>query len=138
MKKIKFIIESGEKNYSCFTDDLPTGLVVSTGKSISGLKEKATEALNEHVSACMEDGDEVPEWLAKGKYEISFVFDTQSFLQHYGKIISRAGLSRITGINEKQLGHYIQGLHKPRRDKAKKIEQSLHNLGEELLSVELV
>ena len=51
---------------------------------------------------------------------------------------TRAALSRLTGINEKQLGHYIQGLHKPRKDKSEKIEKALHSLGQELLSVELV
>lgn len=67
-----------------------------------------------------------------------FVFETQSFLEYFDSIFTRAALSRLTGINEKQLGHYMQGLHKPRKDKAEKIEKALHNLGKELLAVELI
>lgn len=135
MEKVKFIIEQGEKNYSCFSEDVPG--VAATGKTLSQLKINAKEALEFHIEGCREDGDEIPD-VVQGNYEVGFVFDTQNFLQYYEDIFSRAALSRITGINEKQLGHYIQGIHKPRKDKAKKIQECLHTVGKELLSVELV
>ncbi|MBP5650434.1 MAG: hypothetical protein J6X01_05085 [Bacteroidales bacterium] len=33
-----------------------------------------------------------------------------------------SALSRITGINERQLWHYAAGVHKPRRKQAEKIQ----------------
>ena len=135
MRKIKFIIEAGKNNYSCYSEDVPG--VVATGKNLSEIKKRTAEALEFHLEGCREDGDEIPEVL-KGEHEIVFVLETQSLLQYYSDVFSRAALSRITGINEKQLGHYIQGRHKPRKDKAKKIQDSLHKIGRELLSVELV
>jgi hypothetical protein len=43
----------------------------------------------------------------------------------------------MTGINQKQLQHYASGLRKPRTQQMKKIESALHQLGNELLAVEL-
>lgn len=135
MNKLSFIVESGDNNYSCYSKEIPG--VAITGKDLSELKMRAKEAVLFHIEDWDEEDGKLPESV-KGDFEISFTFDTQNFLKHYSHIFTRAALSRITGINEKQLGHYIQGLHRPRKDKAKKIERSLHKIGKELLSVELV
>ena len=44
---------------------------------------------------------------------------------------------KITGINQKLIHHYATGLKKPREAQRKKIEEGLHALGRELLSIEL-
>ena len=43
----------------------------------------------------------------------------------------------MTGIHQKQFQHYASGLKKPRTAQIKKIENAMHNLGKELMSVEL-
>ncbi|MBX3255820.1 MAG: helix-turn-helix transcriptional regulator [Chitinophagaceae bacterium] len=58
-------------------------------------------------------------------------------LNHYKRIFSLAALERITGIDQKYLQHYSSGLKKPRPGRLKKIEKSLHNLGAELMTLEL-
>ena len=86
--------------------------------------------------ACMEDGDPVPEEL-QGEYEIVFKMDTRSFLKMYCKIFTKSALERLTGLNQTQLWHYANGLSTPRPATVAKIEKALHQLGEELLSLEL-
>ena len=76
----------------------------------------------------------LPEEL-KGEYEVVFSMDVLSFLEYYSGILSKSGLQRITGINQKQLGHYASGLSKPRAKQRARIEAGLHRLGEELLSI---
>jgi hypothetical protein len=44
---------------------------------------------------------------------------------------------RLTGINRKQVQHYSSGLKHPRLAQRKKIQTALHNLGTELLAVQL-
>jgi hypothetical protein len=44
-------------------------------------------------------------------------------------------LSALYAINERQLGHYICGRSKPRKEQQTKIINALHQLGNELLSV---
>ena len=55
----------------------------------------------------------------------------------YCKIFTKSALEHLTGINQKQLWHYANGLSKPRPAQVKKIERALHQLGEELISLEL-
>jgi hypothetical protein len=63
--------------------------------------------------------------------------DVKSFLGLYAGIFTKSGLERLTGINQKQLWHYAQGMSTPRRAQVRRIEQALHRLGQELLSLEL-
>lgn len=69
--------------------------------------------------------------------KLVYRFDTVSLLNYYKGIITNAALERMTGIDQNQLQHYATGLKKPRRPQAKKIEHALHELGKELLAVEL-
>lgn len=39
--------------------------------------------------------------------EFEFHYDVASFLDYYGKVLSLAGLERLTGINQGQLSHYM-------------------------------
>jgi len=48
------------------------------------------------------------------EYEIVYLYDTQSLLKYYGKIFTMPALERLTGINQKQLHHYIMGKSTPR------------------------
>jgi len=132
MKKIVFKIGQTANNYSALYED-PKGVVAVTGDSLEALKTEAFSALKFHFEGL----DKQPSWFKKN-WEISFAFETQDLLRYYNQIFTRAALSKLTGINEKQLGHYLQGVHKPRADKAKKIEAALHKLGKELQAVELV
>ncbi len=67
--------------------------------------------------------------------EFDFLYDVASFLQDYAYAFSLAGLERITGINQKQLGHYLSGTSKPTRKTIQKIQDSLKTFSENLSSV---
>jgi hypothetical protein len=71
------------------------------------------------------------------EYELIYKFDTQSFLNYYKGIFTNASLERITGIKQKQIQHYASGLKKPRLAQKQKIQNSLKELAEELLTFEL-
>jgi hypothetical protein len=45
--------------------------------------------------------------------EFEFHYDTASFLQYYTAYFSLAGLSRLTGIHQGQLSHYVNGTRNP-------------------------
>ena len=70
-------------------------------------------------------------------YKLVYQYDTQSLLKYYGKIFTMPALERLTGINQKQLHHYIMGKSTPREQTKNKIETALHTLGRELLAVRL-
>lgn len=119
-------------NYGAGTDILP---VVAAHQTLEGLKEGFSESFNLHLESMKEDNDEIPEEL-QGEFELQFVLTTRALLHYYDGILSRTAISRITGINPKQLGHYIQGIRVPRKQQRDKIIQGLHKLGRTLIEVE--
>ncbi len=134
MEVIKIIIEKSKDSYGAYAEKDHLG-IYGAGDTLEEVKQSVNDAIESILLYF--DKEQIPQEL-KGEYKLSFVFDTQNLLEYYGSIFTRASLSRLTGINEKQLGHYIQGKHRPRKDKVQTIETALHNLGNELLSVELV
>ena len=64
-------------------------------------------------------------------------FDAESLLNYYKGIFINAEFERLTGINQKQLQHYYSGHRKLRLAQRKKIENVLHKLGVELITMEL-
>ena len=53
----------------------------------------------------------------------------------YEGIFTKSGLEKLTGINQKQLWHYANGISRPRQAQKQKIENALHRLGSELMSL---
>lgn len=134
MEKVVVTVEVTENNYAAYLQDLPG--CVSTGKTFGELKANIKEAVIGHLDISREFGDEIL-GIFSGEYELIFRFDAQSLLQHYRGIFTNAALERISGVNQRQLQHYASGKSRPRSEQAKKIENALHRLGEELLAVEL-
>ena len=133
---IKVFVEWTEKNFSASLSDNVPGAVVIAAKDISELKREVTETLRFHVEGMLADGDEIPQWLADDDYELEYEYISAAALIHacepYATI---AALSRVTGINQRQLSHYANGLRNPRPEQRKRIVEGLHSIGRELLSV---
>lgn len=134
MNKLKAVIETLEGNYSAYVVGLDG--VVATGATISEIQQHLIEAINDLVETCRQLGCEVPKQL-ESDYTIEFSMDVKSLLKIYSGIFTKSGLERLTGINQKQLWHYANGISTPRRAQADRIESALHRLGSELLSVRL-
>jgi len=107
---------------------------VATGGNLEEMKRHIREAIQFHVESSLIDNDPIPE-VFKSDYELEFKLSTEALLNAYSDIFTKAALSRITGINERQLWHYASGLRKPRPTQRKRIEDGLHRLGAELLTL---
>ncbi len=72
--------------------------------------------------------------------ELEFVYEYEmaSFLSCYSKNFSLAGLSRLTGINQGQLSHYMTGRRKPSAVTIQKMQNSIHQFAGELSRVSFV
>ena len=134
MTTLNAIIESTENNYSAYIENLDG--VVSTGSTLTEIKENLKEAVSVFIESCRETGCEIPSEL-RGDYEIGFQMDIKNLLSIYNGIFTKAGLERLTGINQKQLWHYANGKSIPRKAQVMKIENALHRLGNELISLTL-
>ena len=122
------------KNFSAHIPLLPG--CISTGKTPDEIKNKIQEAIEFHLEGIKEDGV-MPPVSFRGRYELVYKFDTQSLLKYYKNVITGSALEKYSGINQKQLNHYANLHRKPRIEQINKIKLAFHNLGKELMSVEL-
>lgn len=121
---------SWQENYGASSDDVPG--CVATHKTLEGVKRAYESALGFHLEGL--EADEIPDRL-KGDYELVFKLDTHALLNHYKGVVTFSALSKVTGINKKQLGHYAQGHRTPREEQRRKIVEGIHRIGEEFISV---
>lgn len=129
MEKIKVIIDWCE-NYGAVSEHVPG--CVATHTTFAGVKEAYASALKFHIEGITQE--ELPKPL-QGEYELVFELSVQALLHRFDGIITRSALSRATGINERQLGHYLSGYRTPRPDKREKIIQGLHEIGRTFINV---
>ena len=131
MHKITINID-WEDNYGAYSEEVPG--CVATHRTLEGVKQAYIDALEFHLEGLHKDGDEIPDML-KGKFKPDFVLNVRALLHYFEGILTRSALSRVTGINERQLGHYITGHRKPRPEQRKRIVEGIHRIGREIDSV---
>ena len=121
-----------ENNYGAYSEEVSG--CVATNKTLEGVKQAYIEALEFHLEGLRADGDEIPAAM-QGKYRLDYVLNVRALLHYFEGVLTRSALSRVTGINERQLGHYITGHRKPRPEQRKKIVEGLRRIGKEINSV---
>lgn len=132
--KITALIERGmDGRYSIYvgTPSYPYG-IIGTGATVKKAKEDFMAGYEEMKGFIEERGEHFEE------AEISFKYDVPSFLQEYAAAFTLAGLERITGVNQKQLGHYISGYRHPSPKTARKIESGIRAFCQQLSAVEFI
>lgn len=133
-RQLTAIIEQTEDNFAAYIEGLDG--IVATGKTLGEVKARLLEAIDFFIETCESEGYDIPEEL-EGNFRINFQTDVRSLLNIYSGIFSKSGLERLTGINQKQLWHYANGKSVPRRAQVLRIENALHELGQELISIHL-
>ncbi|MBO7640343.1 MAG: helix-turn-helix transcriptional regulator [Bacteroidales bacterium] len=130
MKKIKVYIDMAKQGYSAYMDDADLDYgCMGEGKTVEETIadfHKAYAEMQKHYQQQEKPFEEV---------ELEFFYDTASFLQEFVKAFSLAGLERITGVNQTQLGHYLHGRSKPSRKTIARIEKGVHDFARNLTAI---
>ena len=66
----------------------------------------------------------------------SYKFDIESLFHWFSGVLTKSGISKLTGMNQSLVSQYANGIKKPSPKQVKKIEEAIHNFGEELLSIQ--
>ena len=136
MEKIRVDIQWCEKNFGATLSDNVPGAVVFTADSIEQLQKEAQSTLQFHVEGLLEDGDDVPQWLADGDYEFEWHYvDTATLLRACEPYASIAAISRASGIDQHQLVHYANRQRKPRPFQQQRIVEGIHKIGQQLIAI---
>ena len=130
-KRINVVIERGvDGTYSAYIADRDCKFgCIGEGKSVEETQKDFMAAVEEMKEVYRANGKEFPQ------VEFEFTYDMASFLNYYAYAFSLAGLSRITGVNQGQLSHYVTGRRKPSRATVEKIERSLHDFAHEISEI---
>ena len=111
-------------------DDTPLDYsCLGEGKTVEGTIADFNNAYEEMRKHYLMNGKSFEE------IEYEFFYDTASFLEEYCKAFSLAGLERITGVSQTQLGHYLHGRSKPSRKTIDRIESGVRKFAKELTAV---
>jgi len=130
MKKVKVFIEMSEYGYSAYMDDTPLDYsCIGEGKTVEETVADFNAAYAEMRTYYQQEGKEFEE------IQLSFYYDIASFLQEFVKAFSLAGLERITGVNQTQLGHYLHGRSRPSRKTIQRIEKGVHDFAKDLSAI---
>ena len=133
--KVKVTIERGDDGsyHAHFSNKkMPFGLI-GEGNTAANAINDFYQSLKDMSEYYEETGKAFPKGV-----EYEFRYDLPSFLQYYAYAFTLAGLERITGVHQKQLGHYISGIRKPSEATIRKIEERIHAFGNEISSVSFV
>lgn len=131
MDTIKVFIELADCGYSAYMEKNNLGYgLIGEGASV---KECVQDFINTYTAL-------KNHFVSSGKpfeeARFEFYYDTASFLEEYSKSFSLAGLERITGVNQTQLGHYLHGRRKPTRKTIAKIQEGVKSFAENLMAVQ--
>lgn len=124
--KVRAIIETGENlDFDIYTDDESLGfMLLGQGDTIEDAKadlEKSKEAMKKVYAEAGENFD-------FDSLEFEYVFDTVSFLKY--SPFTLTSLSKATGINRKQLSHYVTGYRKPSARTIQRIQSGVTRFAE--------
>ena len=136
MNRVKAFIERGnDGTYGVYVDLKDKTLnygIHGDGNTVNEAIEDFTACYFEMKEAYREEG------MIFVEAEFEFQYDTASFLNYYTNYFSLAGLSRLTGIHQGQLSHYVNGTRNPSRQTIQKIDDSIHTFAKNLNQVQFV
>lgn len=134
-KKVNAIIErANDGTYSIYMMDADgmDYLVTGTGKTVEEAKQVFLGGYEDTKRYYAEEGRRFEE------VSFEFKYDMASFLSYYSKVMTLAGLSRLTGINQQQLSHYLTGRRHPSAKTTEKMQKAIHDFAHDLGTVRFV
>lgn len=124
-KEIILIVEKTDTGFSAYSLKFP---IFTTGKSIPELINNSYEAVEFYFE---EMGKKID--FKNLKFEIDF----KQFFKHY-RVINAKFLGEKIGMNPTLLSQYVSGIKKPSIKQSEKILNGIHQIGQELSSINLL
>jgi len=136
MNKVKAFIERGnDGTYGVYVDLNDNTLnygIFGDGKTAKEAVEDFQAGYLEMKNLYKNEGKRFVE------AEFEFHYDTASFLGFYTNYFSLAGISRLTGIHQGQLSHYVNGTRNPSKKTIQKIDSCVRDFANNLSQVQFV
>lgn len=132
-KKIRVEVSWCENGFSASVTDFIPGTFVFTAETFAELQIDVEEGIDSHIKEMAANGDKVPWWLAKKKYDFEYKFlDVRSLLNAYSPYVSLVAINRVTGINQNLLSRYAKGQKNASPTQLKRIVEAIQEIGKEI------
>lgn len=120
-------VEASKTGFSIFSEDFP---VHGYGKSVAEAKQDLKEAYAELILFYKEENR-----LFESDVVFEYNYDLKSIFNYFG--IESKKLAQKIGMNDSLLRQYTNGITNPSDKQKRRIEEGLHEIGRELLNVQL-
>lgn len=134
-KKLQVSVGWTETNYCGSWEDGQEGVVLATAKTYPQFKKEMEESIRFHIESAVADGDTFPEYLVNGDYEIEYNLDAAALIRNAETYTTMSAISHVSGINQKQLSHYANGVKHPRPMQLARIKAALGVIGAQLIAL---
>lgn len=133
-KMIRVEVSWCENGFSASVTDFLPGTFVFTAETFAELQIDVEEGIDSHLKEMAANGDKVPWWLAKKKYDFEYKFlDARSLLNAYCPYyVSLAAISRVSDIKQNLLSQYANGQKNAGPNQLKRIVEAIQIIGKEL------
>lgn len=108
--------------------------LIGTGDTVAEAREDFMNSISEMCESYVEDGEPVPQVLTE---EPEFLFDVGSLFEYYS-VINVSAFARRLGINDSLMRQYKRGGAYISDAQLGRIEEGIHQLGQEFSSLRLV
>ena len=133
MQKVKVLI-GWDRNYSACCETAPG--CIATAATLEGIKKEFAEALEFHLEGMREEGDPISP-IFNEVYELEFELNGRALVHYAETLIDRSALSKHSGINKIQLGHYSTGRSTPRPQQIQRIKEGIRAIAAQLSALSL-
>ena len=131
-KKVKAIISKSKTGFTIMMEGFD--LAMSYGDTLKEAKLDFEKFPQEYIKISKETGRTIPPELNDGNLEFEYVYDLSGFFAYYN-FISPTKIARRIGLNSSLMRQYASGGTYLSFNKKKQIENEIHSIGRELLSV---
>lgn len=134
-KKVTAIIEASSTGFGIYVQDdsLP---LTSYGDTIEEAKSDLKNVLKDMIESYVDNNEALPAAYNQGNIEFVYRYDIASIFRHFG-MLDITGFAKKVGLNPSLLRQYKGGHAIAGPKQKQKIEEGLHAIGRELLSVKL-
>lgn len=108
--------------------------LIGSGDTVAEAREDFMNSIEEMVASYCEEGEAVPAALTEAP---EFLFDVGSLFEYYS-VINVSAFARMVGINDSLMRQYKRGGAYISDAQLGKIEDGIHQLGQEFSSLRLV
>lgn len=134
-KELKVLVSWSGENYNGGLGLPELGAIFVTAQTLDEFKKEFCDSLEFHIEGLKEKGEPVPEYILSKNYVIVYDLEATALLKEAETFTTLAAISRVTGINQKQLSHYATGVKQPRPSSRARIIQGIHAIGRRALAL---